>query len=321
VTWLGEQTGNGEVYRFDAADSPFVNHTSVKNPPRGMKSYRTPHAIVSAGEKFKNYEHIETKTIQPRVGYSDKFDARHTIDNYYGEGLEVERVSPWRGRLGAMKGAGEIVGATGFVVGLQEINLPKEEFNNPESQFYAGTDAFKMAFPEGTVGDTLMDLTTVNQDDHEAFTDGIMGMAHSAGIPRQIDDRIFRYPWDEKDPPPHNPDDDSFLTTWMDEFHDDLGDDRRDQKRRIYEYQRYNWARGEIEHNNKTPEEVNKALGDEFVKRDERGFIIYDLDEDVANYRHINTFTGQPNPGMTLYQQELARREYTHPYKTQFIKI
>jgi hypothetical protein len=322
ATWLGEQTGNSKVFRYDAADSPFVEHTSINNPPRGMKSYRTPYAVVSAGEPMKNYEHIETSTIQPKPEFYDDLVARHGIENYYGEGLEVQRVSPLRGKLGAMKGAGEIVGAGGLALGLQEIALPKDEFNNPKAQFYAGTDALKMAFPEGAVGDTMVDLVTVGDEDREAFHKGVLGVAHAVGVPKHIDDRLFKLPWAEDNPPPHNPDDDSFLTTWLDEIHDSLGtEQRRDAKRRTYEHERYYWARNEIDNLNKTPEEVNKSLGDEFVKRDDRGFVIYDLDENIANYRHINAFTGQPNPGKTLYQQEIARREYSHPYKTEIIKI
>ena len=318
VTWLGEQTGNGKVFRYDSADSPFVEHTSVRNPPRGMKSYRTPYAIVSAGEPFKNYEHIETTTIEPKPEFYDDLVARHGIENYYGEGLEVERVTRTRGRLGAMKGAGEVVGAGGLALGLQEIALPKDEFNNPKSQFYATTDALKMSFPEASVGGTMVDLAFQTEDDRQA----LLGVAHKLGVPEHIDDRLFKLPWAEDNPPPHNPNDDSFLTTWLDEIHDSLGkEQRRDAKRRTYEHERYYWARNEIENQNKTPEEVNKALGDEFVKRDERGFVIYDLDENIANYRHTNPFTGLPNEGKTLFDQEVIRREYAHPYKTQIIKI
>lgn len=322
VTWLGEQTNNGKVYRFDSADSPLANHTSVNDPVRGMKSYRTPYAVVSAGEPIKNYKHIETITIQPKTGFEDDMIKRHAIENYYADSLEVERVSSLRGRLGAMKGVGEVLGSTGLAVGLQEISLPKDEFNNPKSQFYATTDAFKMAFPEGAVGDTMVDLVSVNEEDRQALHEGVLAMARVVGVPSHIDDRIFKYPWAKDDPPPHDPNDDSFLTKWLDEIHDDLSNEqRREVKRRNYEHERYYWARNEIEHNKKTPEEVNKALDDDFVKRDERGFVIYDLNEDIANYKHTNPFTGQSISNKTLYQQEIARREYTHPYKTQIIKI
>lgn len=318
ATWLGEQTRNGKVFRYDAADSPFVEHTSMTEPARGMKSYRTPYAVVSAGEPMKNYEHIETITIEPKPEFYDDMVARHGIENYYGEGLEVERVSPTRGRLGAMKGAGQVVGASGLALGLQEIALPKDEFNNPKSQFYATTDAFKMAFPEASVGGTMVDLAFQTDNDKQA----LLGVAHKLGVPKHIDDRLFKLPWAKENPPPHNPDNDSFLTTWLDEIHDSLGkEQRRDAKYRVYENQRYGWARNEIENHNKTPEEVNKSLGDEFVKRDERGFVIYDLDENIANYRHTNPVTGQPTSNKTLYQQELVRREYAHPYKTVLIKI
>jgi len=177
----------------------------------------------------------------------------------------------------------------------------------------------KMAFPEASVGGTMVDLAFRTDEEREA----LLGAAHSAGVPDRIDDRIFKLPWAKDDPPPHNPSDDSFLTKWLDEIHDRTGkDQRRDAKRRVYEHERYYWARDQIENKGKTPEEVNKALKDDFVKRDDRGFVIYDLDESVANYRHTNAFTGKPNPGSkTLYQKEIARREYTHPYKTEIIKI
>ena len=311
ATWLGEQTNNPKVIRFDAADSPLVEHTSVRNPPRGMKSYRTPYAVVSAGEPLKNYEHIETITINSRPEFAGDLKEEHTIGNYYADSLDVERVSRFRQRLESMKGAGEVVGAVGLGLGLQEIALPKDEFNNPKSQFYATTDAAKMAFPEASVGGTMVDLAFQTEDDKQA----LLGVAHGLGVPERIDDRLFKLPWAEEDPPPHNPNDDSFLTTWLDD------EQRRDAKRRTYEHERYYWARNEIENQGKTPEEVNKALGDDFVKRDERGFVIYDLDEDIANYRHTNPFTGQPNKGKTLYQQEITRREYAHPYKIEIIKI
>ena len=318
ATWLGEQTNNGKVFRYDSADSPFVEHTSVRNPPRGMKSYRTPYAVVSAGEPMKNYEHIETIEINSRPEYAGDLVDEHSIENYYADSLDVKRVSKFRQRLESMKGAGEVLGATGLALGLQEIALPKDEFNNPKSQFYATTDAAKMAFPEASVGGTMVDLAFQSDEDREA----LLGVAHAIGIPKHVDDRLFKLPWAEDNPPPHNPDDDSFLTTWLDEIHDSLSkEQRRDAKTRNYEHERYYWARNEIENHGKTPEEVNKALGDEFVKRDERGFVIYDLNEEIANYRHTNPFTGQPNPGKTLYQQELARREYAHPYKTEIIKI
>lgn len=318
ATWLGEQTRNGKVFRYDAADSPFVEHTSVNDPVRGIKSYRTPYAVVSAGEPLKNYEHIETITIEPKPEFYDDLVARHGIENYYGEGLEVERVSPMRGKLGAMKGAGEVLGATGLGLALQEIALPKDEYNNPKAQFYATTDAFKMAFPEASVGGTMVDLAFQTEDDKQA----LLGVAHGLGIPDRIDDRLFKLPWAKDNAPPHNPADDSFLTTWLDEIHDSLGkEQRRDAKRRTYEHERYYWARNEIENQGKTAEEVNKALGDEFVKRDERGFVVYDLNEDIANYRNTSPFTGQPNLGKTLYEQEVARAEYAHPYEIQVIKI
>tara|TARA_R110002153_G_scaffold45256_1_gene127660 strand:+ start:3501 stop:5036 length:1536 start_codon:yes stop_codon:yes gene_type:complete len=318
ATWLGEQTNNGKVIRFDAADSPFVEHTSVPDPPRGMKSYRTPYAPVSAGEPLKNYEHIETIEINSRPEYAGKLKQEHTIGNYYADSLDVVRVSKTRQRLESMKGAGEVVGATGLALGLQEIALPKDEFNNPKSQFYATTDAAKMAFPEASVGGTMVDLAFQTEDDREA----LLGAAHAIGVPKHIDDRIFKLPWAKDDPPPHNPDNDSFLTTWLDEIHDSLGkEQRRDAKRRTYEHERYGWARNQVQNLKKTPEEVNKALGDDFVKRDERGFVIYDLNEDAADYKHTNPFTGQPTSNNTLYQQEITRREYAHPYEIEIIKI
>jgi hypothetical protein len=323
ASWLAEQTLNGDAHLFDAADSPFVNHTSVNDPVRGIESYRTPYSIVNAGEPFKNYEHINSNTIMPKPKYNESLVERHSIENYYGEGLEVERVTPLRSRLGAMRGAADVVGASALGLGLQEIALPKDEYGNPESQFYATTDALKMAYPEGAVGDTMIDLVTVGDEDRGAFRKGVVGVANAVGVPRHIDDRIFQYPWAENDPPPHNPSDDSFLTTWLDEIHDSLGSEqRRDDKRRNYETERYYWARNEIERGKRSPDQVNDALGDDnFVSRDDRGFVNYNLDEKWANYTATNPFTGQPSTNKTLFQQEAVRSEYAHPYKIQFIKI
>tara|TARA_B110000285_G_scaffold225165_1_gene282997 strand:+ start:1139 stop:2740 length:1602 start_codon:yes stop_codon:yes gene_type:complete len=320
--WLGEQTDNSKVKAFDPADSPLVNHTSVKNPPRGMKMWRTPYALVSGGAPLKEYDHIEVIEINSRPEFAGDPKSEHEMGNYYADSLDVDRVTKTRQRLESMKGAGKLVGGIGLALGLQEIALPKDEFNDPKSQFYASADAFKMAFPEGAIGDTMVDLVSVNEKDRQAFRQGVMGLSGAVGIPKHIDDRLFKLPWAEDDPAPYNPDNDSFLTTWLDEIHDSLGkEQRRDAKYRVYEHERYNWARNEIENLNKTPDEVNKDLGDEFVKRDERGFVIYDLNEDIANYRYTDAFTGQPKTGKTLYQQEIARREYTHPYKTEIIKI
>lgn len=322
VIWLGEQTGNGNVKAFDAADSPLVNHTSVREPARGMKSYKTPYSIVNSGESVKNYEHIESITVQPRPGYEDRFQRRHDVKNFYGESLEVTRVSPTRGRLGAGLSAGELSLGLGEAIALNELALPKDEYDNPKSQFYATTDAMKFTFPFIAPGDIMVDLMSVGNDDSKAFHTGVRGVAHAFGVPKHLDDRLFKLPWYKEDAPPHNPDDDSFLTVWLDEIHDDLGKaQRRDGKQLTYEYEKYSWAKTQIEHKKKTPEQVNKSLGSEFVKRDERGFVIYDIDKSVANARPDNPFTGKPTTNSTLYQQEIARREYTHPYKTVIIKI
>lgn len=322
VIWLGEQTRNEKVQAFDPADSPAVDHTSVNEPVRGMKMYRPPYAIVSAGAPLKNYKHIEIIEINSRPEFAGDPKSEHEMGNYYADSLDVDRVTKTRQRLESMKGAGKLVGGIGLALGLQEIALPKDEFNDPKSQFYASADAFKMAFPEGAIGDTMVDLVTVNDADREEFRKGVLGMAHAVGIPKHIDDRIFKYPWAQNDPPPHNPSDDSFLTTWLDDIHDSLSkEQRRDAKRRNYEHERYYWARNEIERGNKTPKDVNKELGDDFVKRDDRGFVIYDLDKDIAKYRNTNPFTGQPTSNNTLYQQEITRREYAHPYEIEIIKI
>jgi len=307
ATWLGEATNNHKVFRYDAADSPFVNHTIFETEGQ-IKSYRTPYAIVSTGEPFKNYNHIETITVQPRPGYDSSLVDRHDIKNFYADGgLDTERVTPLRSRLGAMSGVGELVGGVGIGIGLNELTIPKDELENPKSQFYATTDALKYAIPEASPGDAVVDLVFLNQRDRDSFFHEVR---HNLGMDN-FNDKIMKTPWYKEHPPPHNPDDDSFLTKLLDTHQLDNNFVRKN-KYINYETEKYYWSIEAINKYKYTPEQVNKELNDsQYVSRDSFGNIIFNVNTEYSNLKWTNPSTGLSKIGSkTLNQKEMMRRAH-----------